>query len=202
MKRRDHGAILDLDGNTVRLNRRNIEIYVTRSFWGKDAAEADAAGYEYFRALRSRLEGDLNVVLSKPRVVNSWRVAAHYAETENEIAIEANKKHEKIALTTDEDGKIWALVDNSFNLNEFEFIHPKTSRPDTDEVRRHLNDIRFNKPPTNSELMGHLGALVKNTEEVAAELNVVVTLIRREAEGRQESPVSQESERGDDSYIG
>lgn len=146
--------VIKIDGNTVRLFKDVIEIYSEQSFFGDNAQKSTIEGFRYFNRFVTKLEHDLKIILIKPRAQNIRMVNAHYAEINNGIARECGDKSQSIRVYGNDDGKLWFLIDNSFNLHEGETVHPQTSKHDMENViQPFLNDLRDNKPPTLSEMM-------------------------------------------------
>lgn len=168
-----------VDGNTIRLYKNSIEVYSGQSFFADDTQKATVKSFEYWNRFFARLEHDLKVILVKPRSQNIKLVNQHYAEINNELAEECEKKSDKIRVYTTDDGKLWFTVDNSFNLHEAETLHPKSAKGDMqDVVRPFFNDLRDNKPPTLSELMGVLNEMALINKETASGLNVIVSFLK------------------------
>lgn len=165
---------LFIDGNRVLLYKNSIEVYATQMFFGESAQSATSKSFVYWNHFFTKLENDLKIIIIKDRYQNIKLVNAHYAEIHNEFAKDCNINAEKIKITTTEDGKLWFLIDNSFNLHEAETVHPQTAKPDIENVTRFFNDIRDKNPPTNSEVMLLLTESIKITKETAAGLNAVV----------------------------
>lgn len=157
-----------IDGNTIRLYNESIEIYSGQSFFELDEQRATAVSLGYWERFFARLEHEFDVILVKPRVQNISLVNQHYGEINSEVAKDARFNKEKWSFTTDDDGKIWFEVDNSWNLKEMETKHPETAKHDMTKVRKQVNDWRNNDPPTNSELAKGLQQMV-NTVTMQAQ---------------------------------
>jgi len=150
-----------IDGNTLRLFNDSIEIYSGQSFFEKDEQRATATSLAYWQRFMARLEHEFDIILIKPRVQNINLVNQHYGEIDSEMAKDSLNRKEKIKIQTEDDGKIWFLIDNSWNLKEMETIHPETAKQDMTKVQKQVNDWRLNNPPTNSELSTNLNNLIK-----------------------------------------
>ena len=105
--RDNNKKVIIVDGNTIRLYRDSVEVYSGHSFFGSDVQKATARSFEYWNRFFVRLENDLNVILVKSRKQNITLVNQHYAEVDNELAVECEKKAEKIRIFTRDDGKLW-----------------------------------------------------------------------------------------------
>lgn len=151
------GAMIAIDGNTVRCYRDSIEVYSNTSFFGETVQHTTVKSIQYWNRFINRLEHELKIILKKPRAQNIRIVNHHYSEIDNEIAEEHEIKGLKLRVYATEDGKLWAEIDNSFNLKELETRHPQTAKRDAESVLRHLNDWRDHpRVPSLSELAGVL----------------------------------------------
>lgn len=164
-KIRNEGNTIKIDQNTVRLYEDSIEIYSVKSFFADDPQKATSRSLEYWDRFFARLESDLKVILVKNRANNIKLVNSHYSEINNELGQEAEKKGYKIRVYATEDGKLWFLIDNSFNLHEAEGVHPRTSKEDMTEVQNYFNDIRDKDHFKPSEITLILGELTKDIQE-------------------------------------
>lgn len=149
-----------LDGNTLRLYNDSIEVYSGQSFFEKDEQRATAVSLSYWERFFARLEHEFGVIIIKPGVPNINLVNQHYGETNSEMAKDALKRGQKFRIQTEDDGKLWFTIDNSWNLKEMETLHPETAKPDMTKVQKQVNDWRKYDPPTNSELATNIQGLI------------------------------------------
>lgn len=171
------GKTLKIDNNTIKLNKHTIDIYSNTDFIGDTAEEAYKQSIEYWFSLFHRLEHRLNIILVKDGYQNIREVQSHYAEVNNELAQDYNKNDHKLRIKG-KDGKTWLLVDNSFNLNELETIHPETAKEDMTKIKTFFDDIRDHETPTISEILSVIKGIAEQNKETAAGLNAVVTLLK------------------------
>lgn len=136
--------IFKIDGSTVCLHKNSLSVFNTNSYVGNDETSALALASGYIDKLLWKLEEKLNIIIVKSDYTNSKIVRSHYAETQNGLAKDLERKDLKLKITTDEDGKIWLMVDNSFNLHEFEHPHPVSNADDMFIMRPFFNDLRGN----------------------------------------------------------
>lgn len=167
---RKNANLVYIDGNTIRLYQDSIEIYSAQSFFEKDEQRATAVSLIYWERFFARLEHEFGVVLIKPRVQNIKLVNQHFGETNSEMAEDMLARKQKIRIKTEDDGKIWFTIDNSWNLGEMETLHPETSKQDMAQVQKYVNDWRHRDPPTNSELATHIMSVTQNQEHFANQM--------------------------------
>lgn len=158
-----------LDDNTVRLYKGSIEVYANphRCFLGEDAQRATSLSIQYWNRIFNQLESRLNIIIVKGENTRIKQVNGHYAEINNELAEDCNEKKAKIRIYGKDDGKLWFVIDNSFNMNEAEAVHPKTAKEDIQNVKRFFDDIRENNPPTISEIVANLNETIRLQKETA-----------------------------------
>ena len=160
---------LMIDGNTIRLYKNSIEIYSGQSFYADDTQKATVRSMEYWSRFFARLEHEFKVILVKPRSQNIKLVNQHYAETNNELSQECEKKSEKIKVYTTDDGRLWFTIDNSFNLHEAETLHPHSAKEDMqDTVKPFFNDMRDKSHYLPSQIRITVEATLELVKEVAA----------------------------------
>ena len=138
-----------LDNNHIKIYENSLEIYSGHDFFGSTVWEARYKSLAYFKRFFVKLENTLHSLFKQIKQVN-----AHYSECDNELATELNKKYKVLNIPASDDGKIWATVDLSLNINEFEGIHSKTAYEDMSKVLNFFNDLRNNSPPNLSEQWG------------------------------------------------
>ena len=183
-KVRARKSLFYLDGNTIRLYRRSLEVYAGKkcSFYGKTAQEATSHSVDYWNLVFMKLENRLKIIIVKGENTSIRQAAAHYAETNNELAQDYYKKQQKLRIKAPEDGKTWLLIDNSFQLHELETIHPATAKADSATIQRYFIDMRDNSPPTLSQLSSIVYGAASNTAEFGKNIKSHIAAISRLAD--------------------
>lgn len=136
------GNILKIDGSTVCLHNNSISIFNRNSYVGNNETQALALASAYIDKLMWKLEDKLNITIVKSGYSNCKIVRSHYAETRNGLAKDLYKKDLKLKIKSLDDGKLWFIIDNSFNLHEAETCHPEKSGDDMFIMRPFFNDLR------------------------------------------------------------
>jgi len=180
--------VIYFDSNTVRLYKNSIEIYTyeSREWLGEDEQRATALSMQYWSSFFNQLEQKLSVILIKGTSTKIKQVNAHYAEINNELAQESNEKKVKISIYGTDDARLWFKIDNSWQLNEAETLHPATSKQDMSSVKRFFNDVRDNNPPTVSELTGIISGFVVAQENYAENIAAHIDAIKELGAGIRE----------------
>lgn len=160
--------IIYFDNNTIRLFRNAIEVYSSssRSFLAEDEQKATALSLKYWSTFFGQLEQRLRVILIKGVNTKIRQVNAHYAEINNELAKGCNERKVRISIFGTEDAKLWFKVDNSWQLNEAEALHPEASKQDMAKIKAFFNDIRDNTPPTVTELFSMVSGNLRATQDL------------------------------------
>jgi len=187
---RQKSNIITIDNNTIRLYKTSIEVYSGKDFNAEDEVRATALSMQYWTKFFFKLEDYLKIILIKPRSNNIKIVNNHYAEVNNEIAKEYNRKKIKLHIYTKDDGKLWFTIDNSFNLNEAETQHPETAKNDMGKVKDFFNDIREKKSLLPSETTQSISILsdtfskfMQEQAHYAENLRTHVEAIKKLSEG-------------------
>ena len=95
----------------------------------------------------------------------------------NELAKDCNLNKDYIRVYTREDGKLWFMIDNSFNLNEAETVHPETAKADMENIiQPYFNDLRENKHLLPSQINKAVLDTQKQVYEIANGLNALIKL--------------------------
>lgn len=179
------GDSLILDGNTIEFNFTNIEVYSNTDFYGKDVDECQYISQEYWLRFFYRLESRIKVFFLKDGFKNIRLVNRHYSDIDNELAKDRNKYREKIKIPA-KDGKIWSLIDKSMNFNEFETVHPITSKTDMkDVIIPFFNGLKDHYDQTGEtitlnqlllSISGLSGLITKQSELMTKLLQIITTL--------------------------
>lgn len=195
-----------IDDNTVRLYTDSIEVYSEKDFLGETAHKATSRSLVYWNRFFNKLEDIYKILIVKPRKHNIKLVNAHYAEEGNELAEECIINHERVKIYTKDDGKLWFLLDDSFNLKESETVHPETSKQDMEDVLNpFFNDLREiyqeNKEiPKMSDVLKLIKEATEQNRETATGLNAFAKLLLPNQQERKEGPIERRPEGVD--YIG
>lgn len=193
------GKKIDIDNNTIMFYENKVEVYSKKDFNGKDTNEAFNNCCVYFDKLFYRIEHEANILICKERSQNIKLVRCHYAETNNEFAKDKEISN-KIKIFSVTDGKLWFLIDNSFNLHEAEFVHSKTAKQDTEKIIKVFNDYRDNDIPIPSEVYNSIKQISLMQEKTTEHILFITTLLSEGLNKKQETKETSKNERVE--YIG
>ncbi len=179
---------INLEDNTIRLYNNSIEVYSGKSFIAESVQEATSMSESYFTKFFKKIEDHLKIMIVKSRKQNIKQVKAHYSEMGNELAGDCNKKKVKMKVKASEDGKLCFIIDDSFNLNEFEAIHPITSKRDMEKVIvPFFNDLR-DHPVLLSDIMKVLKEAADVNKETACGLNAFTAILTKDTPKEEADP--------------
>jgi len=139
--------------------KNKIQIVSQDDFFADTIEKSFYKGLDYFYSIFNELEKLYHVKINKKGILNKNLYQCDIANINNEMAnilIEEGNKF----YVRDENGKAWAVFDNSFKLFEFETILASSVVPDHENVQRHLNDWRKNPKCTK------LSDIDKNQKEI------------------------------------
>jgi len=136
---------LIIEGVRVWLCNSSIIYYLPKSYYAKDSTKSHALMLNDFYNLLKKTESLLNVKIRYGKEYKFKVKRNHYALIKNALAQDYNSTGQKLEVK-DKDG-LWLLIDNSFNLNELETIHPATAKDDNEKVRESFNSIKQGVTP-------------------------------------------------------
>ncbi len=129
-----------IKGRKIWLTNKSIIIFEKSSYLAKTAKDSKKyALYDLFELVRG-LESALgaNFKINKRYCFKVSK--QHYALVKNSLAEQYNRDGEKLGVYS-ENG-LWFLIDNSYNLNEAETVHPKTAVDDNTKVQNFFNGLK------------------------------------------------------------
>jgi len=92
----------------------------------------------------------------------------HYALIRNGLARYYNDPRRKLEVR--DDGGLWLLIDNSFNLEELETVHPETAVTDNKFVQDFFNDQKKNPEVTASFILNSFNMTQEQLREAHSHL--------------------------------
>jgi hypothetical protein len=153
---------------TVWLCRRSLVVYFPKglSYFAKTAKGSYLHAFSQLSEVIRMLGSSLNVNLRvKGKLeVKSKCFRQHYAEINNELAVQCNSEEEKFEIR-DDHGKLWLLIDKSFNQNELETVHGVTAQVDMDRVAApFFNSLREHYTATGESIT--INSILKGLSEL------------------------------------
>jgi len=169
--------VFSFKGDTVRLYKKSLEVYINQSFSANNVNDARTLGFNYYQLLLKKLEDKLQITLFRDGYNNVRIVKQHFSEVNNELASDMNKKKDKMSLKG-VDGKEWLLVDNSHNLNELETVHSEFAERDMREIIKPFFDDLRKYPTLLSDIVLVLKELSEQTSIIGKEQEITVKTLK------------------------
>lgn len=129
-------------GRKTWLMNKSIIIYEKDSYLAETAEQSKShAIYNFIQKIKSLerlLKADFTI---KAGSQYKFKVSRqHYALVKNALARQYNEANEKLEVYTEKG--LWFLIDNSFNLDEAETVHPETAETDNVKVQNFFNSLK------------------------------------------------------------
>jgi DNA-binding CsgD family transcriptional regulator len=173
------GNVVWIDGNTIRLYQKAIEVYSGQSFMADNEQQAEKKALDYWQHFFARLEQELSVIVIKPRVTNIRVVNQHYARTNSDVAKNAIERKQRVRVFAADDGKLAFITDDSFGFKEDETVHPINAKPHRQAIDKQIKDWMLNNPPTLTELSTIVYDVTKNQLMFAENMTSHIEAIKK-----------------------
>lgn len=134
----------------IKTTSRSVIINLPEIF-SKNIEEAVIQSMDMLYDSLPKIERLFKIKLVKDYKANITIISQEWASLQDALAKLYRVENKKLYVT-DEEGKIWLIADYSFNVDELETVLPESSDEDMGIVKRYMNDLRDNQPPTNSQL--------------------------------------------------
>jgi hypothetical protein len=144
---------INFRNHKIWLSNRSIIIYFPKdkSYFDNTAEDSKKFAIYHFKHLIIGLERLLGTNF---RINNNYEFKVsrqHYANINNSLAKQYNMDGSKLNVYNA--GKLWFIIDNSFNLNEAETVKPDTASKDMDKVvMPFFNDLKDHYDNTGESL--------------------------------------------------
>lgn len=165
-------------GFKVWLSPKSIVVYFPsyKSYFTNTSLESrNYAVYDFLQVIRS-LEHLLNISLSYGRNYMFRISRNHYSLIKNELAKQYDREGNKLEVR--DQGGLWLLIDNSFNLHELEAVHPRTAIVDANIVQNYFNDMKTRPSYLPSEAKMLLDGFVTNIKEYNKNIELHLETLR------------------------
>jgi len=157
------GERLWLEGRKIWLTNKSIIIYERDSYFAETAGEARKHALFSFIALIKKLERVLNADFThKLGKEYQFKVSRqHYALVKNALAEQYDSEGKQLFVRLPDTGKLWFIIDNSFNLHEAETIAADSAVGDNHIVQNFFNSLKAH-PITASEVLELVHGIATN----------------------------------------
>lgn len=160
--RMNFGQRLIFKGRKVWLCNRSVVVYEKSSYWADTSKGSRSYAVADFIVFVKQLERFLGANLSWGGKYKFKVSRQHYSLVKNALAEQYNREGKKLSIF-DENG-YWAAIDDSFNLKEFETLHPETADTDNKKVQDFFNGVKKLDGYTPQFVTDSIGGLATNFE--------------------------------------
>lgn len=137
---RGGGQRIIIKGKKIWLLDRSIIIYDKSSYFAEDALRAKGTALSKHISIIKHIERLLHVSFLIGDDYKFKVSRQHYALIQNALAKQYNTLGEKLEVRNGRG--LWFLIDNSYNLNEAETVHPSSAATDNMKVQGYFNGIK------------------------------------------------------------
>ena len=176
-----NGQEIMLKDKKIWLTNKSIIIFEKSSYLAKTAKDASKyAIYDLFEIVKG-LETTLGVNFKINKKYRFKVSRQHYALVKNALAEQYERDGKKLKVYS-EDG-LWFVIDNSYNLNEAETVHPKTAVDDNTKVQNFFNGLKATENYTPQIMMKAVTMNAQNLDSYAVHLDAHVKSVKKLGKG-------------------
>lgn len=153
-----------IKGRCIWFGKKSITLFFKKgeSIFGNSAQDCLRSAIFNIKPIITGIERNLHINIHHGKELLIDVPKSEYGIIKNELASQYNRENKEIKIY--DKGKCWALVDNSFKLEEFELVDAKKSREDTDNViQPFFNDMRKHYQATGESMT--MGGILKIIEQ-------------------------------------
>ena len=159
---------------------KSIVIYDKASYFAELALDAKNTAIAKHLSIIKHIERLLHVSF-EIRGDHIFKVSRqHYALMQNALAKQYNESGEKLEIRN-ENG-LWFLIDDSFNLNEAETVHPSSAMTDNKKVQDFFNSLKT-QPITTDFILTAMAGIQKNQAAFAENMSSHIEAVRNLSTG-------------------
>jgi len=178
------GQVLNFRGRKVWITNKSIIIYEKESFISEKAKECKSQAINHFLKLVKGLEREFRANFSHYGKYKFRVTRQHYSLIKNALAKQYNDEGQKLEIYNDKG--LWFLIDNSFNLNEAETVHPKTAVQDNEKVQDFFNGLKTFDGYTPQFVVNSIGQLSNNWNQYGVHIKSHIKAVQDLGNGVQE----------------
>ena len=171
--------IIVKDRKTWLLNR-SIIIYDKASYFAEEALQAKTTALATHLAIIKHIERLLHTSFQISGDYKFKVSRQHYALIYNALAKQYNESGEKLEIRTDKGA--WFLIDNSYNMNEAETVHPTTAMSDNKKVQDFFNGVKTTAI-TPEFILQAMNGIQENQAAFAVNISSHIDAIRKLGSG-------------------
>lgn len=167
-------------GKKIHLTNSSIIIYDKASYYAETSKKSQGLAMIKIMYLIKALEHELRASFSINGKYSLKTTRQHHALIKNALAMLYNKPQRKKLDVYDQKG-LWLLIDNSFNLEELECVHPETSVLDNEKVQNFFNSLKKD-PVTTTEIKNNFEEFKGMFKEIS-EMQLDAGMVLKQMDG-------------------
>jgi len=153
------GQRLIIEGRKVHLTNPSIIIYDRSSYFAEAALQAKTTALATHISIIKHVERLLHTSFLIGSDYKFKVSRQHYALIYNALAQQYNETGEKLEIRT---GKgAWLLIDDSYNMDELETVHPSSAMSDNRKVQDFFNSLKT-QPITTDFILTAMAGIQSN----------------------------------------
>ena len=180
----NRGQKINFKGRKIWLTNNSIIIHEKESYIAETAQEAKDYAIADLISLVKALERKLRGTFSFGGQYKFKVSRQHYSLIKNALAKQYNREGKKLEIYNS--SGLWFLIDNSFNLNEAETVHPKTAVKDNEKVQNFFNGLKEQEGYTPAFIVTSIAKNSENLENYAVHLKSHVQSVKDLGDGVKE----------------
>jgi len=159
----------------VWLTNKSLIIYDKSSYFAEDALKAKGSAIATHLSIIRHIERLLHVEFQIGDDYKFRVSRQHYALIYNALAKQYNESGEKLEIRT---GKgLWFIIDNSYNMNEAETVHPSSAMSDNRKVQDWFNGLK-QQPITPGFVLDAMAGIQQNQMAFAENMASHITAVQ------------------------
>ena len=174
------GQRIMIKDKKVWLTDKSIVIYDRSSYFADDAMQAKGTAIAAHLSMIRQIERLLHVSFEIGSDYKFRVSRQHYALIYNALAKQYNEDGGKLEIRT---GKgLWFLIDNSFNMDEAETVHPSSGMSDNLKVQNFFNSLKV-QPITTEFILTAMAGIQANQMAFAENITSHIDAVRKLGDG-------------------
>jgi len=140
-KKIPYGESIEVRGHRVKLFNRSLDIYFSKSwsYFGESSEVVFQYAILELNQILTAFENMFKIDFGPKR---KWKISRqHYSLVKNALAKDYLLKKEKLQVYN-QDGSLWFIIDNSYQLEEAETCHTQDARTDSRKVQDFFNGVK------------------------------------------------------------
>lgn len=170
------GIAIKFKGKKVHIFKKTLIIYTKKDFIADSSNKARSyAIYDLLQYIKS-IENLIGVSLKINKQYKFKIFRQHYGKIDDILAKQYDREGKKLKVSNE--GGLWLIIDNSYNLHELETLHPQTAHNDMDNaIIPFFNSLKDKEGFTADFILESLHKLIEDRKYYAETIKNHVSAI-------------------------